>query len=81
MTEIGHVGGCSLGPNVIVYPEGVWYGRVSPADVDEIITEHIAEGRIVERLLRGQRLDEPCGGCVLAQPLIVAVEQAAEQFT
>ena len=80
VTEVGHVGGCGLGPNVIVYPEAVWYGRVEPADVDEIIAEHILEGRVVQRLLRGQRQDDPCGGCILAKPLVVAVQQTAETF-
>jgi len=78
VTEIGHVGGCGLGPNVIVYPEGVWYGRVEPEDVDEIIAEHILEGRVVQRLLRGQRMDDPCGGCILTKPLVVAAQQANE---
>lgn len=80
VTEIGHVGGCGLGPNVIVYPEGVWYGRVEAEDIDEIIDEHILGGRIVQRLLRGQRQDDPCGGCVLAKPLVVAAEQAASNL-
>ena len=78
VSEIGHVGGCKLGPNVIIYPEGVWYGGVEPRDVDEIIEQHILGGHLVERLLRGQRYDDPCGGCVLAKPLVVAVEQAIE---
>lgn len=78
VSEVGHVGGCGLGPNVIVYPEGVWYGRVEPEDVDEIIEEHILEGRVVERLLRGQRQDDPCGGCILAKPLVVAAQHANE---
>ena len=77
VSEIGHVGGCGLGPNVIVYPEGVWYGRVTPADVDEIINEHILEGRVVQRLLRGQRQDDPCGSCMLMKPLVAAAEHAA----
>jgi (2Fe-2S) ferredoxin len=80
VTEIGHVGGCALGPNVIVYPEGVWYGRVSEADVDEIIDEHILAGRIVQRLLRGQRMDDPCGGCILTKPLVVAGQTATEEL-
>jgi|GEM_PF-1121130 len=75
VTEIAHVGGCGLGPNVIVYPEGVWYGRVGPDDVDEIISEHILEGRVVQRLLRGQRMDDPCGSCILTKPLVMAVEE------
>jgi (2Fe-2S) ferredoxin len=36
---------------VVVYPEGVWYGRVTEADVNEIVDEHIVGGRPVQRLL------------------------------
>jgi len=42
---------CEHGPNLVVYPEGVWYGRVTAADVDEIIDSHIIGGRPVERLM------------------------------
>jgi (2Fe-2S) ferredoxin len=42
---------CEIGPTVVVYPEAVWYGHVSPADVDEIIESHIVGGRPVERLI------------------------------
>lgn len=41
---------CELGPTVVVYPEGVWYGGVRPADVDEIIESHIVGNEPVERL-------------------------------
>jgi (2Fe-2S) ferredoxin len=34
----------------VVYPDNVWYGKVSEDDVTEIVEEHLAEGRIVERL-------------------------------
>lgn len=43
-------GMCELGPNVAVYPEGVIYHRVSPADIERIAREHLCEGRIVEEL-------------------------------
>jgi (2Fe-2S) ferredoxin len=42
---------CEHGPNLVVYPEGVWYGRVTPGDVDEIIESHIVGGKPVARLL------------------------------
>lgn len=42
---------CEHGPNVVVYPEGVWYGHVTLADVDEIIESHILGGRPVVRLI------------------------------
>jgi (2Fe-2S) ferredoxin len=47
---------CEHGPTVVVYPEGVWYGRVRKEDVDEIIRDHIVGGAPVERL----RLPEGC---------------------
>src|SRR5271169_5816409 len=41
---------CEHGPNLVVYPEAVWYGHVTLADVDEIIDSHIVGGKPVERL-------------------------------
>ena len=41
---------CEHGPNVVVYPEGIWYGQVRASDVDEILDSHIVGGRPVERL-------------------------------
>ena len=42
---------CEHGPNLVVYPDAVWYGRVSLDDVDEIIESHIVGGKPVERLM------------------------------
>ncbi len=42
---------CEHGPNVVVYPEAIWYGGVTMADVDEIVDEHIVGGRPVQRLM------------------------------
>ena len=42
---------CAEGPVVVVYPEGVWYTYLDRDDIDEILTEHLQHGRIVERLL------------------------------
>ena len=41
---------CDEGPVVVVYPEAVWYTYLDRQDIDEIITEHLENGRIVERL-------------------------------
>ena len=38
------------GPVMVVYPEEVWYTYVDKQDVDEIIEEHLKNGRVVERL-------------------------------
>jgi (2Fe-2S) ferredoxin len=34
----------------VVYPDAVWYGGVTAADVDEIIESHIIGNKPVERL-------------------------------
>jgi (2Fe-2S) ferredoxin len=41
---------CEEGPCVVVYPDAVWYTYVDQSDIDEIIEEHLQNGRIVERL-------------------------------
>ena len=50
VTTCASVGFCSIGPAVMVYPDGVWYAQVRPTDVPEIIEEHLLNGRVVERL-------------------------------
>lgn len=39
------------GPNMVVYPEGIWYCGVSVDDVEEIVQSHFIEGKKVDRLL------------------------------
>ena len=52
ITTCGSLGLCESGPNMVVYPEGVWYSGVTPADVAEIVREHFGNGRVVGRLAR-----------------------------
>ncbi|MBI5327334.1 MAG: (2Fe-2S) ferredoxin domain-containing protein [Deltaproteobacteria bacterium] len=40
-----------LCPTVVIYPEGVWYHKMTEGDIDEIVKQHIKSGKIVERLL------------------------------
>ena len=54
VTTCGSIGLCERGPNMIVYPEGVWYSNVQVADVPELVREHFKHGRPVERLLSGK---------------------------
>ena len=53
ITTSGSLGLCERGPNLVVYPEGVWYSRVQVEDVGEIVREHLGHGRPVARLLSG----------------------------
>jgi (2Fe-2S) ferredoxin len=49
--QAGCLDQCELGPTVVIYPQGIWYGHVTLADVPRIIDETIRQGRILEDLL------------------------------
>ena len=51
IVRTGCFGLCEAGPVVIVYPEGTFYSRVKPEDVDEIVSEHLLKGRKVQHLV------------------------------
>lgn len=42
---------CELGPTVVIYPQGIWYGHVQLSDVARILDETVIGGRILEDLL------------------------------
>ena len=50
INQAGCLDRCEEGPCVVVYPDAVWYTYVDQSDIDEIIEEHLQNGRIVERL-------------------------------
>lgn len=57
----GCLDACAYGPSLVVYPEGVWYGHVTPADVPEIVERHLIGGDPVERLLIRRFMDREPG--------------------
>ena len=48
-----HVGGHKYAGNVLIYPEGVWYGYVRPDDAGRLVRDHLLGGRLLEDLHRG----------------------------
>ncbi|MDX2222196.1 MAG: (2Fe-2S) ferredoxin domain-containing protein [Rhodospirillaceae bacterium] len=42
---------CELGPNMVIYPEGVWYRFDTQADIDEILEVHVKNKGRVPRLM------------------------------
>lgn len=51
VTKSGCLGQCSVGPAMLVYPEGVWYSVPTLEDAMEILDKHLDKGEIVERLV------------------------------
>lgn len=51
VVKTGCFGFCSLGPIIVVYPEGTFYHHVKVDDVAEIVESHLKNGQLVERLL------------------------------
>jgi (2Fe-2S) ferredoxin len=50
VSNAGCLDRCEEGPCVVIYPEATWYTYVDREDIDEIISEHLQKGRVVERL-------------------------------
>ena len=48
--KAGCLDNCENGCSVVVYPEGVWYGHVTVADIDELVEQHLIRGNPVARL-------------------------------
>jgi len=51
VNKAGCLDRCAGGPIAVVYPEAVWYTYVDASDIDEIVTSHLRDGVVVERLL------------------------------
>jgi (2Fe-2S) ferredoxin len=51
VNKAGCLDRCAGGPVAVVYPEAVWYSFVDTSDLDEIVEQHLVQGRVVERLL------------------------------
>ena len=50
INKAGCLDRCDQGPVMVIYPEAVWYTYIDKDDVEEIIQEHLINGRTVERL-------------------------------
>lgn len=51
INKAGCLDACAQGPSMVVYPDDVWYAPRTPEDMEEIFTEHLQNGRVVDRLV------------------------------
>jgi (2Fe-2S) ferredoxin len=51
LTTTACIGPCGVGPNVLVYPDGVMYSGISKDNVTTIVEQHLVGGTPVEALL------------------------------
>lgn len=58
VVRTGCFGLCSLGPIMIVYPEGAFYSQATPEGVEKIVKEHLKEGKVVKELLYQETVHE-----------------------
>lgn len=64
--ECSHVGGDRFAPNVVVLPDGYYYGGLTPATAVATVSEHL-EGRVATEHLRGMsRFSPPQQAAVVA---------------
>ncbi len=47
--QTGCMGTCDIGPVIIVMPEGVFYTKLDPEDIPDIVKSHFVEGNILDR--------------------------------
>jgi (2Fe-2S) ferredoxin len=67
---------CEQGITVVVYPEQVWYGHVTVADVQEIVEKHLIGGEIVTRLLLPEQPQLPKDKLPVLE--VTSVDKASE---
>jgi len=47
----GCLDACEYGVSMVIYPEGIWYGKVTTEDVPQIVEKTVLNGEVIERLL------------------------------
>lgn len=50
VNKAGCLDRCAGGPVAVVYPDETWYTYVDTHDLDEIVEQHLRQGKVVERL-------------------------------
>jgi len=60
VVEAGCRGFCSMGPVILIEPDGIFYVGLESADVPELVEETLVKGRVVERLTYKEPTTHAC---------------------
>ncbi len=56
--ETSRIGGCSNGPELVVYPEGVHYSGLTVDDVPYLVSEQFLKGRTVSKFIAAEEAEQ-----------------------
>ena len=61
--ETSRIGGCDMGPEIMVYPDSVHYSGLTADDIPFIVEEHLLKGRVAKKFVTPTRVfqDEELG--------------------
>lgn len=45
---------CTGGPWLVIYPDGIWYGQLSPDKLRRILKEHVEQGRPIREWIAAE---------------------------
>lgn len=51
VNKSGCLGKCAIGPNIVIFPDNIWYNYSDKNDIDTIIDVHLIKGKLVQNLL------------------------------
>lgn len=51
INQAGCLGTCNQGISMVIYPDGIWYGKVTESDIPEIIEKSLLKNEKIDRLL------------------------------
>ncbi len=69
---------CELGPAIVIYPQGTWYGNVQPEDIPRLV-DAIVDGRVVEDLLISDEMLNTKGKGPATRPAITPDRQTESE--
>jgi hypothetical protein len=52
--QISHIGGHRYAATCIIYPHGIWYGNLRPADAARVVDEHLNNEQLLPEFYRGR---------------------------